>query len=73
MSDGDRAKFAENNEAYRTKFGITFVICARENKKDAILAGFVKRLENSRPEELLAGINEVKKIVGLRLADAITE
>jgi 2-oxo-4-hydroxy-4-carboxy--5-ureidoimidazoline (OHCU) decarboxylase len=73
LSEEERAKFAENNESYRTKFGITFVICARENKKDAILAGFEKRLQNSRSNELLAGIGEVKKIVALRLADAISE
>ena len=33
------ARFQEANAAYQAKFGFPFVICARENTKDAIVAG----------------------------------
>ena len=52
---------------YREKFGFPFVICARQNKKDAILNGIVHRLNNTADRELSTGIEEVKKICLLRL------
>ena len=52
---------------YKAKFGFPFVICARENKKDAILNGLATRVENSAETELTTGIEEVKKIMLYRL------
>lgn len=54
---------------YKAKFKFPFVICARENKVDAILKGLNVRLNNSREEELIIGVNEVKKICKLRIED----
>jgi 2-oxo-4-hydroxy-4-carboxy-5-ureidoimidazoline decarboxylase len=67
------ALFQKQNEAYRQKFGFPFVICARLNKKEAIVAGFARRLQNSREEEILAALEEIFKIADLRLRDLITE
>jgi len=41
--------FAQLNRAYRDRFAFPFVICARENKKAAILAVLRCRLNNDRP------------------------
>ena len=59
------------NDAYRDKFGFTFVICARENKAAAILEGLTKRLVSSRQEEIKTGFGEVKKIAKLRAVDIL--
>ena len=67
------AGFERYNAAYRDRFGFPFVICARENKKDAILAAFPRRLENSRDQEIATALEEIYKIARLRLADAIWE
>lgn len=67
------ALFQRQNEAYRNKFGFPFVICARLNKKDAIRAGFERRLGNSRDEEISAALEEIFKIAGLRLRDLIQD
>lgn len=64
--------FQTNNAAYKEKFGFPFVICARLNKKEAILKGFQARLQNSRPQEIQAALAEIFKIARLRLDDAIT-
>jgi 2-oxo-4-hydroxy-4-carboxy-5-ureidoimidazoline decarboxylase len=64
--------FQKNNQAYREKFGFPFVICARLNKKDAILKGFEVRLKNSRKQEIKAALEEIGKIARLRLQDLIT-
>ena len=58
---------------YREKFGFPFVICARQNRKEAILEAFPRRLANSRETELATALDEVFKIAQLRLADAVWE
>jgi OHCU decarboxylase len=65
--------FERYNAEYRAKFGFPFVICARENKKDAILAAFPVRVKNSREQEIDAALTEIAKIARLRLLDAVTE
>jgi OHCU decarboxylase len=63
--------FQNQNAAYKNKFGFPFVICARLNKKAAILAGFETRLKNSREQEIKTALEEIFKIAELRLRDLI--
>lgn len=65
------AQFQEYNAAYREKFGFPFVICARENKKDAILSAFPQRLTNAPGQEIETALGEIFKIAELRLRDLI--
>jgi 2-oxo-4-hydroxy-4-carboxy-5-ureidoimidazoline decarboxylase len=69
LSPEEIAIFSRLNQAYRDRFGFPFVICARENKKESILAGFDARLHNSREQEIEIAIGEVAKICYLRLSD----
>ena len=71
LSAEEVALFDKQNNAYRTKFGFPFVICARLNKKEAILRGFEVRLQNSREQEILAALEEIFKIARLRLEDIV--
>lgn len=73
LSPAEIAEFNRLNAAYRTKFGFPFVICARENKKESILAGFQARLPNDRSQEIATALHEISKIVWLRLADLVME
>ncbi|XP_012264997.1 2-oxo-4-hydroxy-4-carboxy-5-ureidoimidazoline decarboxylase-like [Athalia rosae] len=59
------------NALYKEKFQFPFVICARENKIAAILTGIENRVNNTQEEELATGIEEVKKICGIRLLDLV--
>ncbi len=61
--------FQQNNAAYQEKFAFPFVICARLNKKEAIMNGFKVRLQNSRALEIQAALAEIFKIAELRLQD----
>ena len=72
LSPDEIALFQKNNAAYREKFGFPFVICARLNKKEAILKGFETRLKNTRPREIKAALEEIGKIAGLRLIDLVS-
>ena len=71
LSPDEVALFQKNNAAYQEKFGFPFVICARRNKKTAILAGFGLRLQNSRAEEIQAALGEIFQIAELRLRDLL--
>ncbi len=65
------AKFQTYNAAYQEKFGFPFVICARLNRKETILAGFERRLPQFRDQEIATALAEIYKIAGLRLADKL--
>jgi OHCU decarboxylase len=69
----EAAAFEQYNAQYREKFGFPFVICARQNRKEAILAAFPMRLKNSATQEMATAIGEIEKIAGLRLKDAVWE
>ena len=71
LSAAEIARFEELNAAYRDRFGFPFVICARENKKESILAGFDARLGNARDEEITTALGEIAKIARLRLLDIV--
>ena len=66
------AAFQKSNAAYREKFGFPFVICARLNRKEAILNGFRGRLNNSREQEIKAALEEISNIAWLRLQDFVS-
>ena len=72
LSPGEVARFQKNNADYQAKFGFPFVICARLNKKQAILAGFEQRLKNTRAQEIQAALAEIFKIAEFRLRDLVS-
>lgn len=63
--------FQDFNAAYREKFGFPFIICARLNKKEAILEGFRRRLHHTSAKEIDTALQEIGKIAQFRLADFI--
>lgn len=71
LSGEEVARFTRLNQEYRDRFGFPFVICARENKKNSILAGFEARLGNTQAEEIDTALGEITKIAHLRLADIV--
>ena len=73
LSSGEVELFDRYNGAYHERFGFPFIICARENKKDAILAAFPVRLKNNVGQEIDTALAEIYKIARLRLVDAIDE
>lgn len=68
---GERKQFREYNTLYKERFGFPFVICARLNKKAAILRAFPVRLRNSREKEMEIALKEIFKIAELRLKDLV--
>ena len=71
LSPDEIAAFQRFNQQYRDKFGFPFIICARLNKKEAILKAFPVRLENTREQEIQTALEEIYKIAYFRLRDIV--
>ncbi len=73
LSKEELARFERLNQAYRARFSFPFVICARENTKESILAALERRAKNDRPTEVSTALREIAKIAHLRLSAAVEE
>ena len=71
LTPAEIARFDADNGAYRERFGFPFVICARENTKDSILAALAHRRNNERAAEIATALGEIAKIAKLRIEDAV--
>jgi 2-oxo-4-hydroxy-4-carboxy-5-ureidoimidazoline decarboxylase len=67
LSEAEFAQFHRLNSAYREKFGMPFIICARRHTKDSILQEFERRLQNSKAAETETALGEIFRIAALRL------
>jgi 2-oxo-4-hydroxy-4-carboxy-5-ureidoimidazoline decarboxylase len=72
LSGAEAAEIQSLNEAYKARFGFPFIICARLNAKDTILAAMRARVGNSPAAEHSTALSEIAKIAGLRLNEAVT-
>ena len=73
LTPEEAARFKRYNAEYKARYGFPFVICARLNKKDAILAAFPPRLRHTAEEEHAAALEEIYQIARLRLDDLIAD
>jgi 2-oxo-4-hydroxy-4-carboxy-5-ureidoimidazoline decarboxylase len=71
LSPDENARLQTNNTAYKNRFDFPFIICARLNQKETILAAFERRLQNSREQEMQTALEEIFKIAKLRLEDSV--
>ena len=67
LSETEFEQFHRLNNAYREKFAMPFIICVRRHTKDSILRQFASRLRNDAPAETQAALDEIFRIVALRL------
>ena len=73
LSDLEKGVLRALNARYQEKFAFPFVVCARENKKEAILSGIKHRLENGHLEEAERAVAEIGKIAYHRLNGIIEQ
>ena len=72
LSREEFERFHDLNAAYDRQFGFPFIICVRLTDKAGILAAMETRLTNPAEMERATALEEVGKIVWLRLTDAVT-
>jgi len=73
LTAAELAEFTRQNNAYKAQFGFPFIICARLNAKDAILAAMRTRLNNTPDTEFATALGEIEKIAWLRLQDLLKQ
>ncbi len=72
LTPDEFATFQALNTAYDARFGFPFIIAVRlAGGKTGVLAAMQRRLGNDAATELRTALDEVVKIVGLRLQDVI--
>jgi len=69
LTQAEYDRFHALNSAYREKFDFPFIICVRLTDKAGILAAMERRLANDRDTEIRTALDEIGKIVRLRLGD----
>jgi 2-oxo-4-hydroxy-4-carboxy-5-ureidoimidazoline decarboxylase len=67
LSDAEFAAFERVNDAYRTRFGIPYIVCVRRHTRDSVLRDFERRLPNDAETELRTSIAEICRVAALRL------
>jgi 2-oxo-4-hydroxy-4-carboxy-5-ureidoimidazoline decarboxylase len=67
LSEEEFATFHRLNDAYHAKFDIPFIVAVRRHGQDSILRQFEQRLNNDSAAEREAALNEIFRIVALRL------
>ena len=72
LDAAETAEIERLNGAYKARFGFPFVICARENTKESILAALAARRANDRTTEIATALAEIAKIARLRIEDALS-
>ena len=71
LTPGELADFQRLNQAYRTRFGFPFIVCARLSDRASILRALQTRLDNSPEQERATALAEIEKIAWLRLRDRL--
>jgi len=71
LSAEELAVFQGLNDAYRARFGFPFIICARLNARDAIIAAMRARVGNTSEAEFQTALGEIEKIARIRLGDVL--
>ncbi|MCM2562787.1 allantoinase PuuE [Lutimaribacter sp. EGI FJ00015] len=71
LTDAERARFTELNNAYVSKHGFPFIIAVRDHDKAGILAAFETRIANDTETEFATACAQVERIARLRLEDML--
>ncbi|SMX40861.1 allantoinase PuuE [Maliponia aquimaris] len=71
LTDAERTRFTELNDAYTAKHGFPFIIAVRDHDKHGILAAFERRLCNDSETEFTEACRQVERIARLRLEAAL--
>lgn len=71
LSQTEFERFHDLNRAYRERFGFPFILCVRLTDKQGILAAMQHRLLHDEATEIATALDEIGKIVHLRLMDAV--
>lgn len=71
LSDAERARFMELNEAYKARFGFPFILAVKGRTKAEILQVFDERLAQDAVAERATALAQIERIAWFRLKDRL--
>jgi 2-oxo-4-hydroxy-4-carboxy-5-ureidoimidazoline decarboxylase len=72
-SDAQFAQLLGLNELYMERFAFPFILAVRGHTPESILAAMTQRLGNDPATERTTALQQINRIAGLRLAEAIVD
>ena len=73
LPDEEFARFHHLNDAYKARFGFSFVIAVRGQTRETVLAAFEARLKNDLAAEMAEALHNIGLIARFRLEDVLAE
>ena len=71
LTDAERARFTELNDAYKARFGFPFIMAVKGRSKGEIMDAFERRIAHDRDQEFSTALSEISRIALLRLGDML--
>ena len=71
LTDAERARFTELNDAYKARFGFPFIMAVKGRSKGDIMDAFERRIAHGRTQEFSTALSEISRIALLRLGDML--
>lgn len=71
LTDRERARFMELNEAYKARFGFPFILAVKGRTKTEILQAFETRLNHDAETEFATALAQIERIAWFRLKDRL--
>ena len=71
LTDEERARFTELNDAYKARFGFPFIMAVKGRSKGEIMDAFERRIAHDRTQEFSTALSEISRIALLRLGDML--
>ena len=71
LTDEEFARFHHLNDAYKARFGFSFVIAVRGQTRETVLATFEARLKNDLAAEKAEALRNIGLIARFRLEDML--
>ena len=73
LTDEERARFTELNDAYKARFGFPFIMAVKGRSKGEIMDAFERRIAHDRAQEFATALAEISRIALLRLGDMLPD
>lgn len=73
LTEEEREELRSLNSSYKDKFDFPFVVCARENRKEAIMREIRARLGNGLLDEVENALAEISKIAYHRISGIVSK
>ena len=63
LTDEERARFTELNDAYKARFGFPFIMAVKGRSKAEIMEAFERRIAHDRVQEFATALDQILSLI----------